>query len=120
MLLKYVEKSGRPSDRVAWTIRQTLVYQRLESHHQSHVLLRASSTLQRRIQKEILEKSDSTETKYGNHWTNFSSLLVSTLPFGWAEYIKWLDLQVWDLVSGKGLSSTCHPLVFSTYSIIGF
>ena len=32
------------------------------------------------------------------HWSNFVTVVVSTLATGWVEYARFLDLRVWDIV----------------------
>lgn len=94
MLLKYVELNGNKSSAVPWSVRQQLLYQSFDVNlnRESVVLLRASTSVKKRVQELFHENSG-----HPPHWTNLVVSAVSTLTDGWTEYAKFLDLAVWDI-----------------------
>lgn len=98
MMLKYVELNGNTSDRIPWSVRQQLFYQHFDHilNRESVIILRPSSTLRKRIQ-DVFHGS----TGHVFHWSNLVVVVISTLAAGWAEYAKFLDLGVWNIV--------CYP-----------
>jgi hypothetical protein len=97
MLLKYVEPNGNTSDPIPYSMRQQLLYQNYgfgsASDQESMVLSRSSAVLKRRITEEFLDRGGLVR-----HWSNVPLLAVSTLVCHWAEYCKFLDEAVWNIV----------------------
>lgn len=95
LLLKYVEPNGNKSSPIPWSIRQQLLYQNFDESlsRESIMLLRASTVVRRRIQDTFYRNAG-----YPPHWTNVVLLAVATLVDGWPEYLRFLDLTVWNMV----------------------
>jgi hypothetical protein len=98
MLLKYVELNGNKSSPIPWSIREELFYQGINvgMKRETTLMIRPSGVFKRRFQ-ELFQPY----TSHPSHWTNMVVLVISTLPAGWTEYTKFLDLAVWDTVSSR-------------------
>ena len=98
LILKYVELNGNKSDPVPWSVRQMVLYQKLDKSCQQEavLLVRASEDMKRRVLEELQENPNAVQC--WSHWTNVLLLAISTLSRNWSEYIKFLDLAVWKIV----------------------
>ena len=97
-MLKYVELNGNKSDPVPWSVRQMLVYQKMNDAFRCEIviLVRASENLRRLMNQMVSHYSKGIE--FWAHWTRFPTLAVSSLSTQWAEYIEFLELGVWKIV----------------------
>ncbi|KAE8449686.1 hypothetical protein EG329_007461 [Mollisiaceae sp. DMI_Dod_QoI] len=93
-ILKYVEMDAGSSSLVPWSIRQMVIYQKLDMNTQETtcIIIQPSADVRRR-KDEVAESTKSCQD-LSEHWTSLHSLLLGTLNRNWASYLKCLDIEV--------------------------
>ncbi len=119
-ILKYVEMDAGSSSLVPWSIRQMVIYQKLDMNTQETtcIIIQPSADVRRR-KDEVAESTKSCQD-LSEHWTSLHSLLLGTLNRNWASYLKCLDIEVEKLVSIEFHSRVAEVLLSVLAYVISF
>jgi hypothetical protein len=93
-MLKYVEKHDRMDRDIPWSVRQMAVYQRFETStkQSSCILIQASA----KAEKRLAEVTGDDALK--SHWAALHQCVLGTLSYGWAQYLRFLDIKISEAV----------------------